>query len=387
MDDGEAIGVTDLTNLFFDEGHTIDLLSYNTTKHFTVIDDEVQEAMSRYRSFEIVPLDTEMNLSSLVKSVYSTDAILSRFHSKEMKDKVIEKLQSYDYDIVLLESSFLLGFVPEIREHSNAKIILRSHNVEGHIWQRLAENPDVSFLKRKYYQRYAQLLQKIETEIPSLAEGIITVSDVDTEFYKTVDPHCHVVTIPLSISPEERGLITQQSFAPPEIAFIGSLDWAPNIEGLTHFAHSIGPRLMNEMPTIKIHIAGKNASPELKNLLQDSGFVFHDYVDSAEEFILQYPVSFVPLYSGSGVRIKILQAFAYGRAVVSTSVGIEGIEAQPEHDYLLADTDELFVDQIKRAFDQPGLIAELSGNGQEFMRKNYSRPVLQTRLHDFLDSL
>ncbi len=384
LDDGEAIGVNDLTNLFLELGHEITLLSFNTTKHFTELDESTREELSKYESYKLIPLDTNLSPLDLLKSAWSKEGVLSRFDSSEMRRELVYHLQNYEYDMVLLESTFLMGYIDDVRKYSDAKVILRSHNVEDRIWSRVADNHSKYSVQRAYYRRYAQVLHKLEMEVPHVSDAIITVSDLDTEFYQKENPDTPAITVPLSINAEWHQQIKNSENPFPEMSFIGSLDWRPNIEGLTHFILHILPKIKSRIPDFKLHIAGKNASPGLEELFQNEGIVYHGYVKSSTDFILDYDAALVPLYSGSGIRIKILQSFSLGRAVISTPIGIEGIHATPDRDYLVARTDEEMVDQIEKLFSEKGLIPKLSESGLQFIEEHHSRDMLRNRLKQFL---
>src|SRR5690606_10985460 len=110
------------------------------------------------------------------------------------------------------------------------------------------------------------------------------------------------------------------------IAFIGALDWMPYQFGIIWFIENVWPKIIKKHPLMELHIAGKN-TPEWIKQKSKSGIIFHGEVPDAKVFIKQHPVMIAPLFSGSGIKVKVPEGLALGRAVISTSVGLEGIPA------------------------------------------------------------
>ena len=149
---------------------------------------------------------------------------------------------------------------------------------------------------------------------------------LDEAFFRSSSYKGPAITIPTGLSLEEYPLSPLPS--DPTLFFIGALDWLPNQEGLTWFLDKVFERLVAAMPELEFHIAGRNAPKQFVKRLHHRRIIYHGEVDDARKFIQSFRVMVAPLLSGSGIRIKILEGMALGRPVVTTSVGIKGIDAE-----------------------------------------------------------
>ena len=189
------------------------------------------------------------------------------------------------------------------------------------------------------------------------------------------------ITIPTGLSMEEYPQSTLPS--DPSLFFIGALDWLPNQEGLTWFLNRVFGKLIAEMPRLEFHIAGRNAPEHFVKRLNHKNISYHGEVDDAREFMQSYHIMVAPLLTGSGIRIKILEAMALGRPVVTTSVGIEGIPAKNNKDLLVSDDPEGFKDQIIRLATHPSESVRLVSSAQQLIKQNFDTFGLSTRLSQF----
>ena len=175
-----------------------------------------------------------------------------------------------------------------------------------------------------------------------------------TALQKTdVSTPCEILPIGLEISTynEKQAIPISNKL---RLCFIGTLDWRPNIHGLMWFITEVWPEI-NDLP-IELHIAGKNMPTNLKYESKENVFN-HGEVEDAIEFINHHDVMIVPLFAGSGQRVKILQGMALGQTVLSTSIGIEGIDAVNDQHYFKCDTKDDFINKITHLCSQRGLLS------------------------------
>ncbi|MBC7446843.1 MAG: glycosyltransferase [Hymenobacteraceae bacterium] len=142
---------------------------------------------------------------------------------------------------------------------------------------------------------------------------------------------------------------------PRTVAVIGSLNWGPNLEGLRWLLAEVWPRVREALPDLTLHIAGSHPPAWLTGL-RAPGVVVHGFVPSAVEFLQQHPVLLVPLLSGGGMRIKIIEAMTLGRCVLTTTVGGEGIEAAAGQEWLVADSPAEWVAALVGIFNAPSAL-------------------------------
>ena len=166
------------------------------------------------------------------------------------------------------------------------------------------------------------------------------------------------------------------------LSFIGSLDWMPNLEGLTWFLENVWQRVIKKHPNIALHIAGRNTPDEwLKKTIPN--VTIHGEVEDAREFITAHPIMIVPLLSGSGMRVKILESMALSRVTITTTLGLEGIDAEADTEVLIADTAEDFVRQISFCMDNADALPQIGTQARAFIEEHFDNKKIAARLLEF----
>ena len=343
LKDGESIAVTYLSNALHNLGCEISLLSMNTTKHFTDL-NELPVDFNHYKEIHVTDLDNTVNWLDAFKNLFSKDSYhVSRFVSTEFRDKLIHLLSTNDYDVVQLETLYLAPYIDVIKEHSNALITMRAHNVEFEIWERISKN--TKFLPKKWYLRYlTHKLKRYELNHLNKYDYLIAVSDRDLKKFKALGYKNGAISSPIGLDLKNYTRISKTNQS-KDICFIGALDWMPNMEGLLWFLDNVWPDLHKKFPDIKFHIAGRNTPESLLNK-QIENVIIHGEVADAIEFVSNHGMMVVPLFSGSGMRVKILEGMALGKVVITTTLGKEGIDAVHGEQILIADDPSAFIEQI-----------------------------------------
>jgi len=167
-----------------------------------------------------------------------------------------------------------------------------------------------------------------------------------------------------------------------QLSFLGSLDWQPNLEAVQYLIGNWWPVLHRKNPEMRLNIAGKNFP---KTLLEKkiAGVVMHGTVPDAKAFLEAHPVVVVPLRTGSGIRIKILEAMGLGLPVISTAKGVEGLGLVPEQHYLPAETADEFAEQALGLLNRPERATELGTAGRTFVSDRFNVERLSRQLNEF----
>ncbi len=367
--EGGPIAMFNLAEGLLKAGHNVDILAINTNKYFV----DIEELPSDYRqktSFSVVYIDTSVRLFSAFVNIFSSKSYhVQRFDSREMHKRLIEILQRKEFDIIQLETIYIGPYVNTIRKYSDARIVLRAHNIEHLIWERIAakvKNP----LKRFYLSYLAKKLRKYEDQIFNMVDGIACISEIDTEFIKKSGVSTPVKTIPFGMKMPENS--KKPDFS-NQLSFfhIGSMDWMPNQEGIKWFLDHCMPIISKEFPQNKVVLAGRNM-PAWLSKYKFSNLEIIGEVHSAAEFISTHDIMFVPLFSGSGVRIKIIEGMSLGKVIISTTIGAEGIDYTDGKDILIADTTKQFIEKFRFCVENIDQCKMLSINASNLINERHN---------------
>lgn len=335
-------------------GHRVTLLALNTPKHYQPAD-----ALAHLGpNLRLVRVDIDTRLSpvkalrNLVGSRLPYN--VERFISQEAKARLMALLQEEQYDIVQMEGTFVAWYVGYWME-SNGRgvpllppVVLRAHNVEYTIWEMLAGragNP----LKKWYLSHLAKRLKDFEHEALHRFDAVAAITEADQQRLRQLGCPEPVVFVPAGVNLSRFQLDASIKPKPRTLFLIGSLNWLPNQEGLDWFLTKVWPKAHELYPELELHLAGKDMPARFQEL-QLPNVVVHGFVESAATFMQQYEVMLVPLLSGGGMRIKIIEGMALGKCILSTTIGAEGIHVRDEHDIILRDTPAAWVEAIGRYY-------------------------------------
>ncbi|MGM0463937.1 MAG: glycosyltransferase family 4 protein [Bacteroidota bacterium] len=304
---------------------------------------------------------------------------ITRFNSPIFKRKLKSILKKSSFDIVQFEGLNMSGYIKTIREYSDALIAIRSHNIEHEIWSRLAANEKNHF--RKYYMRIlSRRLKRYELQAVKQCDFHIPVTGRDNTYFIKAG-----INIPYYIYPYARTVKkrTNTESNKNTIAYIGSLDWKPNQEGIQWFLNKVWGKIHAAYPDLTLLISGRNAPEWLVKKFKRKGIKYHGEVSNAEDFMDRGYIMIIPLLSGSGIRVRAIQAMAMGIPIVTTTSGIEGIDARDGRELLVAVSAENYVECISRLLEDETLHANLSVNAMKFIERNYNNDILGKGLVDF----
>jgi glycosyltransferase involved in cell wall biosynthesis len=369
LKDGESIAVTYLAKALNDIGCKVTLLAMNTTKHPVAVSKLVPE-IHHYQHMHYINVDNEVKPLLAFLDLFSNDLYnISRFESPAFASKLRQLLNRNEYDLIQLESLYLTPYIPLIRKHSGASVVLRAHNVEHEIWERMSMNADMT-IRRWYFEYIARKLKKYELEQLKSIDYLLPISSRDFELFNSLGYRGPGHAVPIGLDLQDFSFQKISTKEPLAVSYIGSLDWMPNVEGLNWFLDRIWPHLSLIFPGLTLHIAGRNCPDWILNLAIKN-IVVHGEVEDSRSFLLKYPVSVVPLLSGSGMRVKILEAMALGRVVVSTNIGLEGLPVHDKREILIADDEEEFIRKFRFIYHHRRHLTELSVRARKLVEREF----------------
>lgn len=356
------------------------MLAMNTRKHrFPVA--QIPDTITHKLRIIAVDIDARINPIALgFNWLFSSQPYLAvRFNSKVYKKALIELLQTESFDIIQLEGPYLAYYLPVIKAHSAAKVVFRAHNIESEIWKRTAETCH-SFFKKIYLANLARRIEKFEKQLVNKYDLLVPITQRDADQFArmgNVQPVC-VSPVGVEVDVNMKPVSTE-----PVLFFIGALDWMPNQEGLLWFLENVWTSINDLYPALRFHIAGRNAPDYLVNQIKKYNVIFEGEVPDAAAFMADKSIMIVPLFSGSGMRVKIIEGMAAGKCIITTPVGLEGIAAQDSKEVMVAADAESYINKIHEILKEPSLITSISVHAQKFIESSFSNPIIYHRLFNF----
>lgn len=377
LHDGGNIGVHYFSKGFIDAGVSLSMLAMNTSRH-RVNPAELPDFFKTFQRFEMVAVDNRVKVLPAFLNLFKSSSYnIDRFISRAFSQRLLALLREEDYDIIQLESLFLTPYLPIIRAHSRAKVVIRQHNVEFKIWERMAEK-EPNRLKKAYLNLLARRLKAFEVRHLNDYDLILPISRPDQALLQDLGARRPMFLQPFGIATGDTPFMPAPE-ASHSVYHIGAMDWLPNQESMYFFLDRVMPLLKQRIPALKFYMAGRNMPEKFRAYAGDDIHVVGEVPD-ATAFEKDKGLLVVPLQSGGGVRIKIFQAMAMGKTVITTPVGMEGIEAEHGKHLLVAVTPEDFVRQIESVVGRPERLFELGRNARALIEQEYDRKLLISRL-------
>jgi len=322
-------------------------------------------------------LKTKPNLYKAFLSLFSSSSyFISRFYSKQFEKELIHKIELLNPDIIQLESLFLANYIPALKK-TNTKIILRAHNVESDIWKERVKKS--SFLKRIVLNFIIKRFIKSEISAFQSVDAIVAISQNEIDFAKKYAPQTPSILIPLGVNKSQ----VESNYA-DSFFHIGAMDWDPNIEGVNWLINEVWPSVENET-SLTLHLAGKSLEVSLYKSIK--GVLNHGEVKSASNFMLNSGILVVPLFSGSGIRIKIIEAGLLAIPLIATDKAVEGLNLVADVDFLLANTATEFHLQMCKLAKDKELQRRIGANIQARIVMQFDKEHLNKQLIEFYRSI
>lgn len=378
LKDGESQAIHGLSKSLSELGCEVSLLAMNTSKHFFA-GKELPAKMAHYEEVRTIGVNNDISpIDALTNLIQGTSYHISRFDLDEYHTALAKWLLEKRFDIIQLETLYLSPYISTIRKHSDAQVVMRSHNVEHEIWERCSSN--IGFAPKRWYLKHlTRQLKAYECQQLNQYDLLLPITKRDQQRFTAMGfrGNSHVLPIGLdTICGEPR----YDSYGRPlSLHFIGSLDWLPNLEGLQWFLTDVWPLIHRRFPELKFHVAGRNMPPAIAQLRMKN-VIIHGEVESSCDFVAAHSISIVPLLSGGGMRAKILEAMSLGRVVISTSLGLEGINAKHRRDLFVTDTPEQFVEAIADCLRRGRKLERIGRAAATRFHKKYDRRVLAQKL-------
>lgn len=362
-------------------------------------DYECPEALPRLREscarVEVAPRPHRRRSDRLATLLFrATPDLATRLASVEFARMLSELLSTDSFDLVQVEGLELAGYVLPVLQRqvrrrvapggwtavSGPLFVLDEHNAEYLLQRRAFETTSSSPLPALYSLVQWRKLRLYERNACRLFDGVATVAESDRVALLGLDPLLNVRVIPNGVDVEyfhrdwRQGALT---LAPPDlppgplVVFTGSMDFRPNVDAVTWFAQKVWPIVRQSAPEAEFYVVGRNPVPAVRKLARLSGITVTGGVPDVRPYLERAKAFVVPMRMGGGVRLKVLEAMSMSRPVVSTSMGLSGIDFEPGKHALLADDPGDFASAVCRLLEDSDLGARMGTEAAGFVRARY----------------
>lgn len=295
---------------------------------------------------------------------------ITRNYDPAVREKIAVLLAAEPYDLLICDTVVMARHTVGLPV---AAAVLFQHNVEAQILKRHAEIARGG-LKKKFMRDQWRKMVRFEAECGPQFDAVIAVSEQDKNLFEREYGWQHVHAIDTAV--DEEYFRDAAGEVPDRVTFLGSMDWMPNQDGVRWFAANVWPKVRAARPNATFHVVGRNPPPEVRALEQVPGIRILGGVPDVRPHLAETSAFVVPLLVGGGTRLKIYEAMASARAVVSTSIGAEGLPVTPGEHYLAADSPDAFADAVVRVLTDQPLRDRLRLSADRLVRERFgSQPV------------
>ena len=332
--------------------HEVTLLTYYGGNRDLEYEAEIARQLPRAHAIYTAAPESKLaqSLDYIFRLPRRAPYAVTKFTHPKVRRTVTQWLVESRFDVAVCDFlSASLNF-PDVLA---TPTVLFQHNVETVLWQRMAQTEINPWLKLSY-RIEASKMARYEKAALAKFHHVIAVSDRDRDEMMALDSRCPITVVPTGVDTSQYRVTPSASGEPPIVAFTGSMDWEPNIDAVEYFCREIWPTVLDRYPEARFQIVGRNPHGRVRRLASANVEVTGT-VPSVADYLAAATVVIVPLRIGGGTRLKIFEAMAMGKAVVSTSIGAEGLDVVSGRDLLLADDRASFADNLLRLFREPAL--------------------------------
>ena len=373
--DGGCRAMAEILECFMLNGWQVDQLSISTEKH----PFRKEAYPQRFSNVEAVEVSTKLRPWPALKALITgRNYNIQRFDSEVFRRVLSKKLAAHNYELIFLEGLFVTPYLEMCLHSTPSTLVVRPHNVEHRIWEGIAQNTK-GRLKKWYLKKLATSLREYEINVLKSADLLLCITDEDKDSFRDLGVSAPLVTVPFSLPDKD----LKNNYECRDFFFLGSMNWEPNQETVRALTERIFPAIKKRLPEAILHLAGSFMKET--EIPADEGIHFDGFVEDPSVFFREKGIFLSPVYSGSGVRIKIMEAMSVGTPVITTTLGATGITNDNET-IIIADTDQQLIEKAILLYEDRDLREKLGKNSTAFIRENFSRGAVSKKLRNVLEA-
>ena len=365
---------------YLSEHHEISLISFVTER---AENNYIIKYGKDFRDVKTVLLTKERSYYNCIRGIFSSKPLqIYYYHSKQMARLIEFEIQNRDFDLIFVH---LFRMAEYVKKLENIIKILDLTDAISLNYERSKKHRKglfstiINLLESKRVLRY-------ETSILDYFHRNLLVSNIDKEFLKKFTKSKNLEVVPIGVDLDYFQFYSG-IYDPQKIIFLGNMRTFPNEDAVVYFSEQIFPLIKKEFPDINFFIVGTTPSKRVRQLSKREGIIVTGVVDDVREYLKTAVVSVAPMRSGAGVQNKILESMAIGTPVITSSIGLEGIEAVPNRHILVADEPQQFAEKVIELLRNKGLRTQIAINARKILEEKYSWEKALRKLNLIIDNL
>ncbi|MFZ1082433.1 MAG: glycosyltransferase family 4 protein [Candidatus Kryptoniota bacterium] len=367
LTDGGSISIFNITRQLSERGAQIYFVAVSGNPK-----SDLPDELSRLCQDGLIADTTKTyGLKTALINLFSSAPInIQKYHAKSTLDKIVDFVKNKQFDLIHVDHLHVAYYGIALSRIFNVPVALREHNLELKIMERFSKssgNP----VYRAYAKSQMKKFMKYEPLICSMVDKCIMITEEDRDRLLSMRKDVDAIVIPAGVDTDffkPSDLIGDED----TIIYVGGLDWLPNIDGLKWFVNEVMPIVIKSKPNVKFYIYGKGASHGVDKLDDGKNVIVKGFIKDVRQAFEKGRVMVVPLLAGSGIRIRILEAMAAGKPIVTTSIGCEGIKTEPGKNIMVADTAKHFAEKVLLLLNDGNLCKAIGKEAGSFVSDEYS---------------
>jgi len=365
--DGGKIGIYNIYKSFVELGCKVTLVAFTNTD---VSNETQNKYVHRNTIFLPIILDSRNTKFRIFKHfIFNQSLYIEKHYNKNLISIIESKIDLNQIDIIHADHSNMAKLGLEIGRKYNIPVGLRLHNVEYIIWKRYYDELKFYDPKRFFILQQYKLLKKAEAKLINDVDIAFAITEVDKKRAKSIATNANIVTVPAGVDTN----VWSKEDSPKEqysLVIATTFNWIHNVNALNWFLDEVLGKLKSNFNKVSLNIIGKNP-PDFINRYKTIGANALGFVDDVKPYIRESEVYIAPLFVGSGIRIKILEAMALGLPVVATDISAEGINADDNDGLFRANTAKEYIDIITKLFNDEALRKSSGEKARIFIENNH----------------
>ena len=371
--DGGAIGIYNITRSLARRGHRITMATFGT-------DESRAERMRELCDVHLVHHDTSTRSRKIVLNLFSRFPVTMQKYQTPKMNALLESLcREARYDVVHVDHIHMSPYGALLQEQFGLPYVLREHNFETILHERFADAHQPPLL-HAYLAMQARRLRRFETEQLAFPDVCAAITDEDAGRISEVS-NVRVRVIPAGVDLEEFSPLDPNREEAAHVTIIGSLRWQPNLDAVRWFLDNIWPLFKAQESRAELSIVGESPPAWLKER-KDPSIHIHGFVEDLRDLISRSTILVVPLRIGGGMRIKLLEYFALGKAVVATPVGAEGNRGKDDVHLMIREDPASFAAAMLTLVQQPEKRRQLGASARALVEQEYSWDVVAQQFEE-----